>query len=376
LTQLSAELQVNSEEEALLEQGLLEFMELKAANLSAVKGTDAKKVLLSPPPPLPRCCANPETQQFQHFPSQVETQGKKNTVDATNLQLNNLNYEKNHYVKQIRSCRDIKLSHDKLDLVPVAALKAEKGAVDENDKHALMVQRLQFELEQRKSLCSQIDQLKEKKNGLILSNESKSSFLSSLLSKLKGLEDATMPVQEHLGLKTTRAAKEYKDAHHLPRPLYNVFLQAVAFRDASGGKKFSVHIDGDVSAARALASRLAAKEAADAKEEEGKDEDAKEEEEEGRQQSHEEDKDDEDSKFDAVHPLTVRIKVTSDSFDGTKKLVVLRFIFLTQLNVVALESAWADNTPTDNLLVDLWPGNNHHLTDICLLLSSHNFTER
>jgi len=235
---------VNSEDSELLEKGMLEFLELKAANLVAHRRTETKK---------------------------GETQSKKQTVDATNLQLNNLNYEKNHYVKQIRNCRDLKLTYDKLDLHTVdsflKAAPAELTSVDQSDAHQLMLNRLAFELEERKRLCAEREALEANKKGLIQSNETKSNFMGSLRSKLMVLEETTKPIQEHLGIKTSRTASEYADADHLPRPLYLLYLQAVSFRDAFESS-VTVHIEGDINAAIALASKQ------EEAEEEGKDEDA------------------------------------------------------------------------------------------------------
>ena len=68
---------------------------------------------------------------------QSETLSKKQEIDATNLQLYNLNYEKNHFSKQIRACRDFKGSYSNIDLVPVEQFRrdapTELSAVDQSD---------------------------------------------------------------------------------------------------------------------------------------------------------------------------------------------------------------------------------------------------
>jgi len=313
---------VAPEDETLLEQGMIEFLELKSANISAHKETERKK---------------------------VETQGKKQQVDVTNLELSNLNYEKNHFVKQIRNCRDLELTYEKIDLVPEEEFKK---TAPENlrvlykpDKHQMMLNRLTFELEERKRLSAELDDLKTKKKAIIDANEAKTNFMSSLLSKLKGLEEATVPIQKHLGVNTTRTAAEYTNANHLPSPLYALYLQAVAFRDALKETTVSVHIDGDVDAAIALL-----------KVEREVEEDAKEEEEDdtSRRKSTK-DQNSKEKSFKDTHPLSMRVKVSSTG--GEKKsTIVLRFMFMTQLNVLTVESTWAhDSSSAAKLLVNLFP---------------------
>ena len=62
-----------------------------------------------------------------------------------------------------------------------------------------MIARLNHELAQRKALCLEQEQLQGRKAQLHESNEEKSNFLAGLLSKLKGVEEATMPVAKALG---------------------------------------------------------------------------------------------------------------------------------------------------------------------------------
>jgi hypothetical protein len=47
-----------------------------------------------------------------------ETEAAKAPVDSTTLRLHNLLYEKNHYVKAIRSCLDFQTRHPGIQLVP------------------------------------------------------------------------------------------------------------------------------------------------------------------------------------------------------------------------------------------------------------------
>lgn len=82
----------------------------------------------------------------------AETESAKAPVDFTTLQLHNLMYEKSHYVKAIKACKDFRSKYPDIDLVSEEeffrdAPEEIKGKTLSNDSaHNLMMQRLQFEL--------------------------------------------------------------------------------------------------------------------------------------------------------------------------------------------------------------------------------------
>lgn len=82
----------------------------------------------------------------------TETERAKAPVDFTTLQLHNLMYEKSHYVKAIKACKDFRSKYPDIDLVSEEeffhdAPEEIKGKILSNDSaHNLMMQRLQFEL--------------------------------------------------------------------------------------------------------------------------------------------------------------------------------------------------------------------------------------
>ena len=82
----------------------------------------------------------------------AETESAKAPVDFTTLQLHNLMYEKNHYMKAIKACKDFKSKYPDIDLVPdeeffASAPEDIKGKAMANDHvHDLMLKRLTFEL--------------------------------------------------------------------------------------------------------------------------------------------------------------------------------------------------------------------------------------
>lgn len=84
----------------------------------------------------------------------AETDSAKLPVDHTSLQLHNLLYEKNYYLKAIKACKDFKSKYPDIELVSEEDFF--RDAPDElkanprlkEDPHKLMLQRLNFELHQ------------------------------------------------------------------------------------------------------------------------------------------------------------------------------------------------------------------------------------
>lgn len=82
----------------------------------------------------------------------AETESAKAPVDFTTLQLHNLMYEKNHYLKAIKACKDFKSKHPDIQLVPKeeffrdAPEDIKKSVMSNDSAHNLMLKRLNFEL--------------------------------------------------------------------------------------------------------------------------------------------------------------------------------------------------------------------------------------
>lgn len=80
------------------------------------------------------------------------TDQAKAPVDLTSLQLHNLMYEKSHYVKAIKACKDFKSKYSDIELVPEEEFFRDapediKCSVLSNDSaHSMMLKRLNFEL--------------------------------------------------------------------------------------------------------------------------------------------------------------------------------------------------------------------------------------
>lgn len=82
----------------------------------------------------------------------AETERAKAPVDFTTLQLHNLMYEKSHYLKAIKACKDFKSKYPDIDLVPEdeffrdAPEEIKAHNLSDDSSHNLMLKRLNFEL--------------------------------------------------------------------------------------------------------------------------------------------------------------------------------------------------------------------------------------
>lgn len=81
-----------------------------------------------------------------------ETERAKQPVDFTTLQLHNLMYEKSHYIKAIKACKDFKTKYPDIELVPKqeffqnAPEDIKSPILSKDPAHDLMLKRLDFEL--------------------------------------------------------------------------------------------------------------------------------------------------------------------------------------------------------------------------------------
>lgn len=114
-------------------------------------------------------------------------------------------------------------------------------------------------LYQRKELCKLGDKLEQKRKTLLETIASRKKFLSSLPSHLKSLKKASLPVQNQLGVQHTKKLKRHHTAELLPPPLYVIYSQLLAQKEAFG-ESIDVEIIGSVKDAQAFAHHQAHKE--------------------------------------------------------------------------------------------------------------------
>jgi hypothetical protein len=167
-----------------------------------------------------------------------EVQVAKKKVEETSLRLQNLQYEKNQLLNEIRRCRDFRTKEmDNVDLMPLSAYYKEKGIKrppPKDDDHKLHLERLAHELTVRKRLGAELEALQEKSKDVDNQTSSKLKFLSDLKSKLKNVEDATRPLQDFFGDQVTQLNESHENATHLPEPLYVLYRQLDSFAQTFG----------------------------------------------------------------------------------------------------------------------------------------------
>ncbi|CAM0943905.1 unnamed protein product [Alopecurus aequalis] len=322
-----------------------------------------------------------------------ETEAAKAPVDSTTLRLHNLLYEKNHYVKAIRSCLDFQTSHPGIDLVPEEEFHRAAPA-DIRDKtlaadsaHDLMLKRLNFELVQRKELCERHEKLEQQKSSLLGTIANQKKFLSSLPSHLKSLKKASLPVQQQLGMLHTKKLKQHHAAELLPSPLYITYTQLLGQKEAFG-ENIEVEIIGSTKDAQTFAQQRAKEANAGTlsnDDDNRMDDDAIDEEEGAQRRRSRSRKTSKEASNPALayqlHPLKVVLHVYDTEISGTKrrKLITLRFEYLAKLNVVCVGSEDSEGMDT-NTLCNLFPDDTglelpHQMAKLCAG-ETPNFSEK
>lgn len=163
---------------------------------------------------------------------------RKSKVDSYNLQLQNLRYEIYHLKKEVVKCLQFKSKDEDIDLVDEETFYRDapedisRPDVTKSDPHQLKLARLEWELTQRKKLaglCSQVD----RENEAVAANiNKKRGQLDNLAPLLKQLLSVSKPLIENLSYPENPARSQYKLAHLLPEPLYCLFIQTEAYKQA------------------------------------------------------------------------------------------------------------------------------------------------
>ncbi|XP_068641219.1 THO complex subunit 5A-like isoform X2 [Aristolochia californica] len=298
------------------------------------------------------------------------TENAKAPVDFTTLQLHNLMYEKNHYLKAIKACKDFKSKHPDIELVSeeeffTCAPEEIKGnMLSKDNAHDLMLKRLNFELYQRKELCKLHEELEKRKKGLLETITNRKKFLSSLPSHLKSLKKASMPVQQQLGIQHSKKLKQHNSAELLPPPLYIIYSQFLAQKEAFE-EKINLEIVGNIKDAQTFARQQANKETGvNANTENAKlEEEVPDEEDDGQRRRKRPKKlaGKENLPHMGIyqsHPLNIILHVyDNEGSDPNKpaKLVTVRFEYLLKLNVVCVGIEGSQDGPESSILCNLFP---------------------
>ncbi|OIT04175.1 PREDICTED: THO complex subunit 5B-like isoform X1 [Nicotiana attenuata] len=294
-----------------------------------------------------------------------ETERAKAPVDFTTLQLHNLMYEKSHYVKAIKACKDFRSKYPDIELVPEeeffkdAPEEIKSSVMSKDSSHNLMLKRLNYELFQRKELCKLREKLEQKKKALQETIANRKKFLSSLPSHLKSLKKASLPVQHQLGVLHTKKLKQLQYAELLPPPLYVIYSQLMAQKEAFG-ENVELEIVGSVKDAQAVARQQANKDTGvSASLESSKVDDDIDEEDDGQGRRKRPKKIPSKESLEQAgiyqtHPLKVTLHIHDDEIQSTK-LVTLKFEYLIKLNIVCVGVEGSQENPHNDILCNLFP---------------------
>ncbi|KAL0432503.1 UNVERIFIED_CONTAM: THO complex subunitB [Sesamum latifolium] len=216
---------------------------------------------------------------------------------------------------------------------------------------------------QRKELCKLREKLELQKKALQETIANRKKFLSSLPSQLKALKKASLPVQHQLGVPQTKKLMQHQLAELLPPPLYVIYSQLFAQKEAFG-ENIELDITGNVKDAQAFARQLANKDAAmstnlvNSKLED----DAPDDNSDGQRRSKRPKKAPTKENLDhseiyQSHPLKVILHINDDEASdmNSAKLITLEFEFLIKLNIVCVGVEDSEEVPQHNILCNLFP---------------------
>lgn len=183
----------------------------------------------------------------------VDTGTRKEQLNESSLQLQNLLYELQHYESEVSACKGFKSSYndDLLELIPLQDLPPQERCdlIDDDIAHQEQLNRLKHELASRHEAMSALDNYKSQRDTIAADVADKRNILSTVESELQRLRSmsqkaaAAFTIDEHVDSR----------AHLLPLPLYTLYTQlkiaAVGIND-----KIDIQIRGDTPLLRRLKS--------------------------------------------------------------------------------------------------------------------------
>ncbi|TNN13529.1 THO complex subunit 5 isoform 1 [Schistosoma japonicum] len=288
--------------------------------------------------------------QFRIRKSRETTAENKNKVDQLHLSLQNLLYEVTHLENEIQTCLEFKSRHEDIKLIPLEEFYEKTGhKVGSLSEHEETLERLYWELEQRKALSDSCDKLKSAVESTSQTIRKKRNYLASFGPKLKDVAESTLIVQELMDLPFTKENEQYNLAFLLPSPLYILYSLLKSYISMSGKKsELSVSIEGDSELAKAvnqtteqLESQSSPQEADDSDLEDGEGNKKRKKKRYATEHVDDTDKEPTNEKVNNLHPLTVLLTVSIpknadiplSEYDFS---ITLSFAWILNLNLVTV----------------------------------------
>ncbi|KAA3674524.1 THO complex subunit 5 [Paragonimus westermani] len=192
--------------------------------------------------------------QFRVRKARQRTAEQKLGVDKLHLSLQNLLYEVAHLENEIKTCLEFNSRHEKLKLIPIQEFCQVTGRTvslaeiptdfcfhqsfvlqpSNVSTHEGTLERLYWELEQRKELSNSVQKLQQAVEAAGQKLDRKREYLSSFGPKLKELIENTLQVQEVMDLPFTKEEEQYDLALILPSPLYILYAHLKSYISMSG----------------------------------------------------------------------------------------------------------------------------------------------
>ncbi|KAK7383139.1 hypothetical protein VNO78_28810 [Psophocarpus tetragonolobus] len=299
--------------------------------------------------------------------ARTETERAKAPLELISQQLQNLMYEKSQYMKAIKACNDFKSKYPDIEVVSEeeflldAPQDMKDSILSNHSEHDIVLKRLNFELFQRKELCKLQNKLEQKRKALLETIANRKKFLSSLPSHLKSLKKASLPVQNQLGVQHTKKLKRHHLAELLPSPLYVIYSQLLAQKEAFG-ESIDVEIIGSVKDAQAFAHHQAHKDTGISTSVESSKLENDEPDEDGQRQGKRPRRFQGKESLDQagifqIHPLNVNLHVYDDEVSDLEcaKLITLKFEYMMQLNIICVGIEASNDGPKNEILSNLFP---------------------
>jgi THO complex subunit 5 len=289
--------------EDLISQGQLLFVDLKELNRELLTDVEADKDKLN-----------------KH----------KEQLNQLHLRLQNFQYEKNHLLREIESCKNYRPKQQIDGLVSeeefLHSATPDQLPQDKGDEHQVMLKRLAFELDQRRKLSDQIAEMTTRKKALIDMNESRANYLKGLQSKLKAIDTASKQLDPHITLSIKQRFKNADQAQFLPGPLYILFSHLNAYKE-SYDLDVEISVEGNIEDARAEYGKVVEKKKPV----------------------------NEDEAYTS-HPLFVQLSFSKVNARTLNPPVTIKFEYLTYLNIVAVSVTTTNAALSDkDFLIDLFP---------------------
>ncbi|KAJ3284891.1 THO complex subunit 5 [Borealophlyctis nickersoniae] len=193
---------------------------------------------------------NRKASMYTRDVKQVTTEAKQ-AMDRLHLSLQNHNYERLHLQKEIMKCEDIDTIYQDVELVfeEVFRAQAPPELTAAEDPHQIMLNRLKFEMEERKRMQQEEKDLIALRDSLKKEKLEKLQNLEVMEKELESVIQASLPSQKRFGLSTTTERRQADVASLLPPPLFVLYKHAVGYIQTYE-KMLSVDIVGDMEQAK------------------------------------------------------------------------------------------------------------------------------